>query len=292
MTSENALVELNDGYRIPQLGFGVFMIGEDATREMVSSALSAGYRHVDTAAAYANEAQVGQAVRASGENIYVTTKYFNPNDDHGRADARAAFSASSERLGLDRIDLYLIHWPVRAGEGFVESWRALTELSDSDGRRSIGVSNFSATQLGRAIDATGVVPAVNQVELHPYFQQAELRRVHDELGIATEAWGPFGQGTRHAQKVLDDPVLAEIARAHDKSVGQIVIRWHLQLGTIVIPKSSNPIRMRQNRDVFDFALSEEEMATIEGLDRGGRNGPDPDIFDFPASYRGQAHERK
>jgi 2,5-diketo-D-gluconate reductase A len=257
----------------------------------VAAALAAGYRHVDTAAAYRNEEQVGQAIREFGRDVYVTTKYFNPGEDHGRADATAAFSASLSRLGLDHIDLYLIHWPVRAGEGFIESWRALTELSEDDGRRSIGVSNFSAMQLQQVIDATGVTPAVNQVELHPYFQQAELRGVHAGLGIATEAWGPLGQGDRHAAKVLDDPVLAEIGRAHDKSVAQVVIRWHLQLGTIVIPKSSNPNRIRENYDVFDFELAEDDMAAIAKLDRGERNGPDPDTYDFPTAYRGAAHER-
>jgi 2,5-diketo-D-gluconate reductase A len=292
MSDEVPALELNDGSRVPRLGFGVFMIDEGDTREVAAMALAAGYRHVDTADAYGNEAQVGEAVRESGEQVYVTTKYFNPGEQHGRADATAAFGASLDRLGLDRIDLYLIHWPVRAGEGFVESWRALTELREDAGLRSIGVSNFSTTQLEQIIDATGVTPAVNQVELHPYFQQAELRRVHAERGIATEAWGPLGQGNRHAAKVLDDPVLAEIGRGHGRSVGQVVIRWHLQIGTIVIPKSSNPARIRQNHNVFDFELTDHDMAAIAALDRGGRNGPDPDTFDFPTTYRGQAHERR
>jgi 2,5-diketo-D-gluconate reductase A len=291
MSDEVLALGLNDGSRIPRLGFGVFMIDEGATREMAATALAAGYRHIDTAAAYGNEARVGEAVRDFGENVYVTTKYFNPGGQHGRADATEAFGASLDRLGLDHIDLYLIHWPVRAGQGFVESWRALTELREDAGLRSIGVSNFSSTQLEQIIDATGVTPAVNQVELHPYFQQAELRRVHAARGIATEAWGPLGQGNRHAAKVLDDPVLAEIGRAHGKSVGQIVIRWHLQIGTIVIPKSSNRARIRQNHEVFDFELTDDDMAAITALDRGGRNGPDPDTFDFPTTYRGQAHER-
>jgi 2,5-diketo-D-gluconate reductase A len=291
VVAADSVIELNDGRRIPRLGFGVFMIDEGDTRGSVAAALAAGYRHVDTAAAYRNEEQVGQAIREFGEGVYVTTKYFNPSEDHGHADATAAFGASLGRLGLGHIDLYLIHWPVRVGEGFVASWRALTELSEDAGRRSIGVSNFSATQLEQVIDATGVTPAVNQVELHPYFQQVELRGLHAELGIATEAWGPLGQGDRHAAKVLDDPVLAEIARAHDKSVAQVVIRWHLQLGTIVIPKSSDPNRIRENHDVFDFELTEDDMAAIAKLDRGGRNGPDPDTFDFPTPYRGAAHER-
>jgi 2,5-diketo-D-gluconate reductase A len=292
MTSQPPELELNDGTRIPQLGFGVFMIEDGDTREAVTTALEEGYRHVDTAAAYGNEVQVGEAVRAFDDDVYVTTKYFNPSHDHGHADATAAFGASLDRLALDHIDLYLVHWPVRAGEGYVESWRALTELHDGQRLRSIGVSNFSATQLDEVISNTGVTPAVNQVELHPYFQQAELRRLHAELGIATEAWGPLGQGERHGAKVLDDPVLAGIGEAHGKSVGQVVVRWHLQLGTIVIPKSSRPARIRENFEVFDFELTDLEMSAIAALDRGGRNGPDPDTHDFPSAYRGQAHESR
>ncbi|MDT7578167.1 MAG: 2,5-diketo-D-gluconate reductase [Pseudonocardiales bacterium] len=292
MPDEPPGLELNDGSCIPQLGFGVFMIDEGDTRDIVATALSAGYRHVDTAAAYGNEAQVGEAVRAFDQPVYVTTKYFNPSEDHGHADAIAAFGASHVQLGLDHIDLYLVHWPVRAGEGYVESWRALTELRDNAALRSIGVSNFSSAQLDQIVNATGVTPAVNQVELHPYFQQAELRREHAERGIATEAWGPLGQGGRHAAKVLADPVLAEIGRAHSRSVGQVVIRWHLQIGTIVIPKSSNHARIRENFAVFDFELTAEDMAAIAALDRGGRNGPNPDTHDFPKPYRGSAHERE
>lgn len=222
--------------------------------------------------------------------VYVTTKYFNPSDEHGRQDAKGAFLASHDRLGLDHIDLYLVHWPVRAGDGFVASWRGLTELRGHPAARSIGVSNFSAAQLARIIEETGVTPAVNQVELHPYFQQTELRREHAARGIATEAWGPLGQGDRHPARVLDDPQLAEIARAHGRTVGQVVIRWHLQLGTIVIPKSGHPDRIRENFDVFDFALTDDDMDTIAALERDGRNGPDPDTHDFPKAYRGQAHE--
>jgi 2,5-diketo-D-gluconate reductase A len=288
--SEDHIIELNDGARIPQLGFGVFLVDESETEEVVSTALAAGYRHVDTAAAYGNEVQVGNAVRACADPVYVTTKYFNPSDDHGRQDVKDALAASLMRLGLDHIDLFLIHWPVRAGEGFIASWRGLTELRDHPGLRSIGVSNFSSAQLLRIVEETGVTPAVNQVELHPYFQQTELRREHAERGIATEAWGPLGQGDRHAAKVLDDPDLAEIARAHGKSVGQVVIRWHLQIGTIVIPKSAQPARIRENFDVFDFELTDADMQAIDALDRNGRNGPDPDTHDFPKIYRGQAHE--
>jgi len=285
------LVKLNDGRRIPQLGFGVFQVDEGDTEEVVRAALMTGYRHVDTAAAYNNERQVGQAVRSIDEPVYVTTKYFDPSDGHGRQDAKHGFAESVRRLGLDRVDLYLVHWPVRAGEGFVESWRGLTELREDPAMGSIGVSNFSAAQLAQIINETGVTPAVNQVELHPYFQQAELRKEHASRGIATEAWGPLGQGDRHAAKVLHDPTLHEIAKTHSKSVGQVVIRWHLQIGTIVIPKSANPDRIHENFDVFGFELSEADMQSIATLDRNGRNGPDPDTYDFPSAYRGQAHER-
>ena len=291
MTAAVPTIELNDGRRIPQLGFGVFQIPAPETEAIVSTALAAGYRHVDTAAAYGNEAAVGRAVRAAHEPVYVTTKYFNPGDDHGRRDARDAFAASVDRLGLDHVDLYLVHWPVRAGEGFVESWRGLTELRDHPAARSIGVSNFSVSQLARIIDETGVTPAVNQVELHPYLQQATLRAEHARRGIATEAWGPLGQGERHAARVLADPILAEIAAAHGVSAAQVVIRWHLQIATIVIPKSARPDRLRENLDVLGFALTDEEMRAIGALDRDGRNGPDPDVHDFPRAYRGQAHER-
>ena len=270
-------LELNDGSVIPQLGFGVYRIGPDATADAVSLALAAGYRHVDTARAYRNEAGVGAAVRDLGEWVYVTTKYFEPGGDHGHRDAVAAFEESFANLGLDRIDLYLVHWPTAAGEGYLESWRALTELRGTERCRSVGVSNFVPEHLDRAVDATGVVPAVNQVELHPYFQQRELREVHARLGVVTEAWGPLGQGA-----VLDDPTLREIADAHGRSVAQVVVRWHLQLGTVVIPKSSDPARIRANAEVGDFALTDRDMAAIEALDRGERVGPDPATYVMPA----------
>lgn len=279
---------LNDGSAIPQLGFGVYRIDPDATADAVSRALATGYRHVDTARAYRNEAGVGRAVRELGEWVYVTTKYFEPGEDHGHRDAVAAFEESFANLGLDRIDLYLVHWPTAAGEGYVASWQALTGLRAAEterGRvRSVGVSNFVPEHLARVVDATGVTPAVNQVELHPYFQQQELRRVHAERGIVTEAWGPLGQGA-----VLEDPTLREIAAAHGRSVAQVVIRWHLQLGTVVIPKSENPARIVENAAVTDFALSDDEMAAIEGLDRGERVGPDPATFVMPVGgYRRDA----
>ena len=287
--TETPQLALNDGSTIPQLGFGVYRIEPDAAADAVSEALAAGYRHVDTARAYRNESGVGEAVRGLGEWAYVTTKYFEPGEDHGHDDALAAFEESAINLGLDRVDLYLVHWPTAAGEGYVASWTALTELQASEqsesgsGRvHSIGVSNFVPDHLARVVDATGVTPAVNQVELHPYFQQRELREVHAERGIATEAWGPLGQGGA----VLEDPTLREIGAAHGKTVAQVVVRWHLQLGTVVIPKSETPARIRENIEVFDFALSADEMTAIEGLDRGERVGPDPATFVMPVGgYR-------
>ncbi len=270
-------VSLGRGEEIPQLGFGVFQVPPAATAEVVATALSAGYRHIDTAAAYRNEAAVGQAIHAAGlerSEVFVTTKCFN--DDHGYEEARGAFEASQQRLELDHIDLYLIHWPVPAHDRYVETWRAFIDLQAEGRVRSIGVSNFKPPHLERIIAATGVTPAINQVELHPYFQQVGLRHEHDELGIVTEAWSPLAQGA-----VLADPAILAIAEAHSRTPGQVVIRWHLQLGNVVIPKSVTPERIRENLDVFDFELSEEEMAGIEALDAGRRTGPDPDTFIRP-----------
>ncbi len=268
---------LNDGVEIPQLGFGVFQVSPDETAEAVTRAFQTGYRHIDTAAAYQNEAAVGQAVKASGldrDDLFVTTKCFN--DDHGYEQARKAFQASLDRLELEFVDLYLIHWPVPSQDKYVETWKAFTELKSEGLVRSIGVSNFQPAHLRRLIDETGVRPAVNQVELHPRFQQAGLRREHEDLGIATEAWSPLAQGA-----VLDDPTLKRIAEAHDKTPGQVVIRWHIQLGNIVIPKSVTPERIEENFDVFDFHLTDGEMAEIGELDAGERIGPDPDTFVRP-----------
>ena len=270
-------VSLRDGEQIPQLGFGVFQVPPAETGEVVVRALASGYRHIDTAAAYRNEAEVGQAIRASGldrSEVFVTTKCFN--DDQGYEEAKRALAASLERLEMSHVDLYLIHWPVPSHDRYVETWRAFVELRAEGLIRSIGVSNFQPAHLERVIEATGETPAINQVELHPYFQQRGLRREHQELGILTEAWSPLAQG-----KVLDDPVIVEIAKAHSKTPGQVVIRWHLQLGNVVIPKSVTPERIDQNFNVFDFELSGAEMESIEGLDAGIRTGPDPDTFVRP-----------
>jgi 2,5-diketo-D-gluconate reductase A len=268
---------LRDGVEIPQLGFGVFQIPPEVTAEAVTRALLAGYRHIDTAAAYQNEAAVGQAIRASGldrDEVFVTTKCFN--DNHGYEQARKAFQNSIERLEMEFVDLYLIHWPVPSQDKYVETWKAFIELQEEGLVRSIGVSNFQPAHLRRLIDETGVTPSVNQIELHPRFQQAGLRREHSDLGIATEAWAPLGQG-----RLLDDPVIAEVAEAHGKTPAQAIIRWHLQLGNIVFPKSVTPERIEENFDVFDFHLTDSEMQKIEALDAGERSGPDPDTFVRP-----------
>jgi diketogulonate reductase-like aldo/keto reductase len=270
-------VSLRDGEQIPQLGFGVFQIPPEDTADVTTRALLAGYRHIDTAAAYRNEAGVGQAIHAAGltrDDVYVTTKCFN--DDHGFDQAKRALHASLERLEMAHVDLYLIHWPVPSQDKYVETWKALVELRDEGIARSIGVSNFQQPHLERIIAETGETPAVNQIELHPYLQQAGLRREHADLGIHTEAWSPLAQGA-----VLDDPVITAIAQAHERTPGQVVLRWHVQLGNIVFPKSVTPERIAENFAIFDFHLSESEMEQIAQLDRGERIGPDPDTFVRP-----------
>ncbi len=270
-------VPLRGGAEIPQLGFGVFQVPPEDTEETVLRALKAGYRHIDTAAAYRNEAEVGRAIRASGlprEEVFVTTKCFN--DDQGYEESRRAFDASLERLEFDRVDLYLIHWPVPAHDRYVDTWRTFVELQDEGRARAIGVSNFQPEHLERIVAETGVTPAVNQIELHPRLQQPELRAKHEELGIVTEAWSPLAQG-----QVLDDQTIVELAERHEKTPGQVVIRWHLQLGNVIFPKSVTPERIEQNIDVFDFELSAAEMDAIGKLDRGERTGPDPDTFVRP-----------
>jgi 2,5-diketo-D-gluconate reductase A len=270
-------IALRDDGQIPQLGFGVFQIPPEETVEAVTIALQTGYRHIDTAAAYGNEAEVGQAIHASGlkrEDVFVTTKCFN--DHHGYEQAKHAFKESLERLETGYVDLYLIHWPVPSQDKYVDTWRAFIELQKEGLVRSIGVSNFQQPHLERIIAETGVTPSVNQIELHPYLQQPGLRREHADLGIVTEAWSPLAQGA-----VLDDPVITGIASDHGKTPGQVVLRWHIQLGNVVFPKSVTPERIEENFAVFDFHLSGEEMDAIEALDRGERIGPDPDTFVRP-----------
>jgi diketogulonate reductase-like aldo/keto reductase len=263
--------------QIPQLGFGVFQVPPKETEVAVAEALSVGYRHIDTAAAYRNEGGVGQALHASGvarDELFITTKCWN--DDQGYDQAKRACRASLERLELSHLDLYLIHWPVPAHDLYVETWKAFVELQAEGLVRSIGVSNFQPAHLERVIAETGVTPAINQVELHPHFQQVGLRREHERLGVLTEAWSPLGQGLE-----LDDPAIVEIAQAHGRTPAQAIIRWHLQLGNVVIPKSVTPERIRENFEVLDFELSDEQMDAFATLDAGTRIGPDPDTFVRP-----------
>jgi 2,5-diketo-D-gluconate reductase A len=276
-TSQVPTVALRDGEAIPQLGFGVFQVPPEETAEAATRALLAGYRHIDTAAAYRNEAGVGQAIHAAGldrDDVFITTKCFN--DDHGFDQAQRALKDSLARLEIDHVDLYLIHWPVPSQDRYVETWRGLVESQAQGLTRSIGVSNFQPAHLARIVDATGVTPAVNQIELHPRLQQPGLRREHADRGIVTEAWSPLAKG-----RVLDDPVIVALAEAHERTPAQVVIRWHLQLGNVVIPKSVTPERIEENLAVFDFHLSEAEMDAIEALDVGERTGPDPDTFVRP-----------
>ncbi|MBK1788761.1 aldo/keto reductase [Prauserella cavernicola] len=269
-------VELNNGARIPQLGFGVYKIPDDEVVTAVTTAFEAGYRSIDTATLYRNERGVGQAVAKSGlarEDVFVTTKLWNT--DQGYDEALRAFDASLGELALDYVDLYLIHWPVPSKDRYVDTWRALEKIA-SDGRaRTIGVSNFQVAHLERLIAETGVVPAVNQIELHPWLQQAELRAFHAEHGIATEAWSPIARG---GERLADNEVIGAAARKHGKTPAQVVLRWHLELGTIVIPKSVTPERIAQNIDVFDFELDQDDLAAFATLEAGERLGPDPDTL--------------
>lgn len=269
---------LNDGTTIPQLGFGVFQVPPDETYKAVSSALQAGYRHIDTAAAYQNEEGVGRAIADSGVapgDIYVTTKLWNA--DQGYDATLKAFDASLAKLGLETLDLYLIHWPVPAKDAYVDTYKAFEKLQ-SDGRvTSIGVSNFTTEHLERLFAETDVKPVLNQIELHPRFSQPELRAFHADHDMRTEAWSPLGgQGG----SVLDSDVLTPIAEAYGKSAAQVVLRWHLQLGNVVIPKSATPERIAANLDVLDFELSGDEMASIATMDDGSRVGPDPATANF------------
>ncbi len=263
---------------MPQVGLGVWQTPPEDTERAVATALQAGYRHVDTAAGYFNEREVGKAVTASGlprEEVFITTKLWNADQGYDRT--LAAFDARMGRLGFsgsaDYLDLYLIHWPAPAKNAFVETFKAFAHLRDQGRIRSIGVSNFEPEHLRILVDSTGIVPAVNQIELHPLLQQQELREVHAQLGIATEAWSPLGQGS-----LLSNQTVASVATEHGKTPAQVLIRWHIQLGNIVIPKSVTPERIVSNFDVFDFQLGEQDMASISSLGDGTRLGPDPRTF--------------
>jgi len=267
-------IKLNDGNTIPQLGFGVWQVGNDEAAAVVGKALDVGYRHIDTAAIYGNEEGVGKALKTSGVargDIFLTTKLWNA--DQGYDSAFRAFDASLKRLGTDYVDLYLIHWPVPAQDRFLDTWRALIKLREDGLVKSIGVSNFRIADLERIISETDVAPVLNQIELHPQFQQNELRVFHEKKGIATEAWSPLGQG-----RILEHPTLRQIAEKHGKTVAQIILRWHLDIGNIVIPKSVTPARIEENFDVFGFKLTSGDHDAISALNNGqnGRIGPHPD----------------
>lgn len=264
---------LNDGHTIPQLGFGVFKVDPAETERIVSDALEVGYRHIDTAAIYGNEEGVGRAIAASGiprDELFITTKLWN--DEQGTESAYAAMDASLGRLGLDHVDLYLIHWPVPSRDRYLESWLALEQLAERGLTRSIGVSNFLVPHLERIIAGSGTVPAVDQIELHPYHQQPAVGAFNREHGIATEAWGPLGQGK---YPLLELPEITSIAAAHGVTSAQVVIAWHLAVGNIVIPKSNSRDRMAENLASVDVRLTSDEVAAITGLERGGRVGGDP-----------------
>ena len=265
-------IALNDGASIPQLGLGVYKVPDDEAETVVATALEAGYRHLDTASFYGNEGGVGRAMRASGvprDEVFLTTKVWNT--DHGYDETLRAFDLSLETLGTDHVELYLIHWPAPRQDRYVETYRALERIREEGRARSIGVSNFQVHHLERLLGETGVVPAVDQVEAHPWLQQRELRAFADAHGIVTEAWSPLARG-----RILDDPTLLRLADEHGVSTAQVVIRWHLQQGLVVIPKSVTPSRIRSNADVFGFELSDDDLAAIASLDSGQRTGSHPD----------------
>ncbi len=261
---------------MPQVGLGVWQTPRNEAEQAVTTALEAGYRHIDTAAAYRNEREVGAAVKNAAiprEDVFVTTKLANA--DQGYDSTLSAFDKSMDRLDLDYLDLYLIHWPMPSDNTYVDTYKALAHLRDQGRIRSIGVSNFEPEHLRMVVDATGIVPTVNQIELHPLLQQEELREIHAQMGIATEAWSPLGQGS-----LLTNATVSGVAATHGKTPAQVLIRWHIQLGNIVIPKSVTPERIVSNFDVFDFELSEQDMASVSSLGDGTRLGPDPRTFHF------------
>ena len=268
-------LKMNNGLEIPQLGFGVFLVPPEETQQAVSEAIKAGYRLIDTAQGYRNGEGVGEAIAESDvplDELFITTKL--TNSEHGYDNALRAFEGSTKKLGIDVLDLFLIHWPLPMFDQYVETWRAFEKLL-ADGRvRSIGVSNFEIPHLQRLMAETDVTPAVNQVELHPQFPQDDLREFHAEHGILTESWGPLGQG----KGLLENPNIVEIAHRKGRTPAQVVLRWHIQLGCVVIPKSVNPDRIRENIDVFDFELDDADMADISKVRTRQRLGADPNVF--------------
>jgi 2,5-diketo-D-gluconate reductase A len=270
-------LKLRDGVEIPQLGFGVFQVPPAETQAAVEEALASGYRHIDTAAAYRNEAGVGAAIEASGlarDEVFVTTKLWNR--EQGYDSTLSACERSLEQLGMGHVDLYLIHWPVPSEDRYLDTWRAFERIHGEGRARTIGVSNFRVEDLERLDEEAELMPTVNQIELHPLLQQAELRAWHADHGIATEAWSPLAQG-----EVLDNRTIETIAANRGRTPAQVVLRWHLQLGNVVIPKSVTPERIHENVEIFDFELSEDDMDAIARLDAGARTGPDPSTFTAP-----------
>ncbi|MFE7894940.1 aldo/keto reductase [Streptomyces sp. NPDC057412] len=275
MSSKVPPIILNNGVEMPQLGFGVWQVPDDEAERAVAVALEAGYRSIDTAAIYGNEMGTGKAVAASGiprEDVFVTTKVWN--SDHGYDSTLRAFDVSLEKLGLDYVDLYLIHWPTPARGTYVDTYKAFEKLLADQRVRAIGVSNFLPEHLERLLEETSVVPAVNQIELHPHLQQHAARAFHAEHGIATEAWSPLGSG----KGLLEVPAIVAIAQKHGRTPAQVVLRWHLQLDNVVIPKSVTPSRIKENIEVFDFSLDDEDLAAISALNEDRRLGPDPAEF--------------
>lgn len=269
-------ITLNNGVAMPQLGFGVWQVEDDQASTAVGHALDAGYRSIDTAAIYGNEEGTGKALAASGiprDELFVTTKLWNAEQGHDAT--LRAFDTSLAKLGLDYVDLYLIHWPLPSKDLYVETYKAFEKIHAEGRAKAIGVSNFLPEHLERLLGETSVVPAVNQIELHPQLQQAESRAFHARHNIVTEAWSPLGQG----KGLLEDPTIAGLATKHDKTPAQVVLRWHLQLGNVVIPKSVTPSRIAENIDVFDFELDDDDLASLAGLNTGNRLGPDPATFD-------------
>jgi len=270
-------ITLNNGVEIPQLGFGVYQVPPAETKDAVLTAFEVGYRHIDTAQMYRNEQGVGEALAASGlarDDVFITSKL--NNGYHAHDDALQAFDRTLEKLGIEQIDLFLIHWPLPDIDvDFVETWTALEEIYGSGRARSIGVSNFMAHHLRRLVQETDVVPAVNQIEGHPYLQQEDVRQASAELGVAVEAWSPIAQG-----QVLDDPAITAVATEVGRTPAQVVLRWHLQRGDIVFPKSVTRARVEENFALFDFELDETQMGQITALERGHRTGPDPDTFNW------------
>ncbi|MGI5135753.1 MULTISPECIES: aldo/keto reductase [unclassified Streptomyces] len=277
MSSKVPPIILNNGVEMPQLGFGVWQVPDDEAETAVATALEAGYRSIDTAAIYGNEEGVGQAVAASGiprQDLFITTKLWN--SDQGYDATLRAFDVSLEKLGLEYVDLYLIHWPLPSRGKFVDTYRAFEKIYGDGRAKAIGVSNFLPEHLRTLIAETSVIPAVNQIELHPRLQQHAAREYHAEQGVATEGWSPLGQG----RGLLEIPAIVAIAQKHNRTPAQVVLRWHLQLGNIVIPKSVTPARIRENIEVFDFSLDAEDMGAISALNEDRRLGPDPETFDM------------